>query len=204
MKPCPNCKEQAQDQDTECPRCGVIFDKWVARAEGHTVTTSSSTEPTQLQERDRFQIPWIPIIFSLTIVVATAGAYFYLKNTILADPVVSSVKIADDLNVDPGKPDQIYIAYRHAVTAGDLEILKILTAKEARQSLEEAPNSVLAALKASMPAQDKIENISIENGRAILTLEGHTVEDKKMKGHAEAVVENGLWKILKVEWRYLH
>lgn len=203
MKPCPNCKEQAQDQDTECPRCGVIFDKWVARAEGHTVTLASPTEPTQLQERDRFQIPWIPIIFSLVIVLGTIGSYFYLKNTILADPVVSSVKIADDLNVDPGKPEQIYIAYRHAVTAGDLEILKILTAKEARQSLEESPGAVLAGLKASMPAQDKIENVSIENGRAILSLEGHTL-DKKMVGHAEAVVENGLWKIQKVEWRYLH
>jgi len=74
METCPVCKAQLQDPAaTECPKCGVIFEKWHAKVAAAVIALERPPG-----ERKKGRTPPFALIFLMALMVAVLWAAFSL------------------------------------------------------------------------------------------------------------------------------
>ncbi len=101
---------------------------------------------------------------------------------------------------------KVYRANAKAIAASDFEAYKKTMSSEALKQMDaqakemkKAPKDLMELLKMMSPTDIKITDVKVDGKKATLSLTGKS-DNEMMKGTADEVVENGLWKVGKQSW----
>lgn len=77
-KGCPACKKEVPAEEMECLHCGIIFDKWDARASGTSVAVNMELTPVAAQTMAQPVSVILPLLVILLILTIALAAWIYV------------------------------------------------------------------------------------------------------------------------------
>ena len=75
MNACPQCETPVNEEDKECPKCGILFSKWKERESN--VATGNLSKYSAIANATSSEFNWTVLII---VAVAVAGIIFFLAH----------------------------------------------------------------------------------------------------------------------------
>jgi hypothetical protein len=104
------------------------------------------------------------------------------------------------LPADGGEPGKAWMAYRKAISAGDIGAIRKSVVKDmAKQTEDPDFKKMLGVIQAMQPKKVKIKSGSVDGDTATLLVD--SLDEKNTSGTVTLQREGGQWKLAKEDWK---
>jgi uncharacterized membrane protein YvbJ len=74
MTVCPQCQANANETDSECPKCGILFSKWQERE--NNVASGNLSKYDSLANATSSEFNWVILVI---VAIAVAGIFYFMS-----------------------------------------------------------------------------------------------------------------------------